>query len=148
MNIDYSTIEAKVYFDSIIDVNGKEWKNITLSATIDEWANQALAGTEIECSVIGKEGETVTINAGKNCPSVNRAKILCVVEGVILEQYTMLPLHVGSSALLKGKQINYSIEKYVYGVEYGGIKYITYNYSDDIWERYIKSVGGNINYTN
>ena len=145
--IDYSTIEAEVYFDSVIDVNGKEWKNVTLVDSVFDWANKALLGEIIECS-IKETKETIKIKFDDKDSIKMKEKILCIVEDKMLEQYTMLPLEVGASTILKGKQINYSIGKYVYGVNYGGIKYITYNYSDEAWERYIKSVGGNIDYTN
>lgn len=144
--INYTAVDAEVYFDSIVDADGKEWKNITLVASVDEWSNKALAGETIECSVKGSEGETVKVNAGTECPLDTRTKILCAIEGKVLEQYTMLPLDDESSAALKGKQVEYYTEEYVYGVGRGGIKYMKYNYNDKEWAKYVAELGGIIDY--
>ena len=58
----------------------------------------------------------------------------------------MLPLDDESSAALKGKQIKYYTEEYIYGVGRGGIKYMTYNYSDQEWKEYVASKGGILDY--
>lgn len=145
--IDYTTVMAEVTFDSIVDVDGKEHKNVTLVATIDAWSNKALAGENIVASVKGSDGETVTLNAGTDSPLEMRTLILCAIEGKILEQYTMLPLDDQSSASLKGKQIEYYTEEYIYGVGRGGIKYMKYNYSDQKWKEYVAGLGGIIDYT-
>ena len=144
--IDYTAVSAEVYFDSIVDVDGKEWKDITLVATVDAWSNQALAGVEISCAVKGDVEKTVKINAGTDCPLAVRTKILCAIEGAVLEQYTMLPLDDESSAALKGKQVEYYTEDYVYGVGRGGIKYMKYNYNDKDWAKYVAGLGGIIDY--
>ena len=144
--INYTAVTKEIFFDSIVDVEGKEWKNITLSASIDDWSNNALAGNDIVCAVVGTEGDTVTINAGTDCPLATRTKILCAIEGAILEQYTMLPLDDDASAALKGKQIKYYTEEYISGVGRGGIKYMTYNYSDQEWKEYVASKGGILDY--
>lgn len=144
--IDYTTVEAEVKFDSIVDVDGKEWKDVTLVATVDAWSNKALAGEEITCTIVGNDEETVTINAGTDCPLEVRTKILCAIEGAILDQYTMLPLDDQSTAALKGKQVEYYTEEYIYGVGRGGIKYMKYNYSDKEWKQYVAGLGGIIDY--
>ena len=43
-------------------------------------------------------------------------------------------------------QINYYTEEYVYGVGRGGIKYMTYNYTDAEWDAYVADNGGILNY--
>lgn len=145
--IDYATITKEIFFDSIIDVDGKEWKNVTLSASIYDWSNNALVGNEIVCSVVGTNDETVTIKAGTDCSYATRTKILCAIESTVLEQYTMLPLQYYTSVFLKGKQIKYHTEEYIYGVGRGGIKYMDYNYSDQEWKKYVHSLDGIIDYT-
>ena len=49
----------------------------------------------------------------------------------------MLPLDDESSAALKGKQVEYYTEDYIYGVGRGGIKYMKYNYSDKEWKEFV-----------
>ena len=149
--ISYAGVTKDITFDTITDKDGTVHENITLRATVDAWSNKALAGQEIVCAVVKEDGtvdteKTVTISAGTNCPLATRTLILCAIEGAILEQYTMLPLDDEASASLKGMQIKYYTEQYVYGVGRGGIKYMTYNYTDAEWEEFVASKGGNLNY--
>lgn len=144
--IDYATVTKQVFFESITDADGVEHKNVTLEATIDAWSNKALAGQTIEAKVVGEDGKVVKVNAGTEAPLEMRTKILCAIEGAILEQYTMLPLNDESSASLKSMKINYYTEEYVYGVGRGGIKYMTYNYDDYEWAEFVKSNNGVLNY--
>ena len=58
----------------------------------------------------------------------------------------MIPLTTDSSAALKGDQIQYYTEEYVYGVGRGGLKYMTYNYSDAEWADFIAEQGGSLDY--
>lgn len=145
--INYTNVTKAIKFDSIVDVDGKEWKDVTLVASVDAWSNKALAGVDITCAIEGTDGETVIINAGTEAPLEMRTKILCAIEAAILEQYTMLPLDDDASAALKGKKVQYYTEEYVYGVGRGGIKYMTYNYNDAEWAKYVASLGGVIDYT-
>ena len=145
-SIDYNTVYAEVTFDSITDTAGKVYEDVTLVASIDAWSNKALAGVPVQATIKGTE-ESIEINAGTSAPLDMRTKILCAIEGKILEQYTMLPLDDESSAALKGKQVEYYTEEYVYGVGRGGIKYMTYNYTDKEWKAYVKSLGGKVDYT-
>lgn len=144
--IDYTTLTKEIYFDSIIDVDGKEWKNITLAASVYDWSNNALKDNEIVCLVVGTN-DTVTIKAGSDSLALTRTKILCAIESAVLSQYTMIPLEHGSTVSLKGKQVKYYSEEFIYGVGRGGIKYLSYNYSDQEWKKYVHSLGGFIDYT-
>ena len=66
---------------------------------------------------------------------------------LVLETYEMIPMIDASSAALKGMQIEYYTEDYVYGVgRHGGFKYLTYNYSDAEWDEFVASQGGQLNY--
>lgn len=146
-SINYTTITKSIKFDSIVDVDGVEHKDVTLTASIDAWSNNALAGEDIVCAVEGTDGETITINAGTKAPLEMRTKILCAIEGAILEQYTMLPLDDESSAGLKSAKIEYYTEDYVYGVGRGGVKYMSYNFTDAEWAKFVAGKGGILDYT-
>ncbi len=149
--IDYKSVIKDIAFDKVTDVSGTVHENVVLRASVDAWSNKALAGEAIECAVINPEtgegtGESVVLSAGTKAPLDFRTKILCAIEGAILEQYTMLPLDDEASAALKGMQINYYTEEYVYGVGRGGIKYMTYNYTDAEWAKFIDENNGKLNY--
>ncbi|MGN1188359.1 MAG: hypothetical protein ACI4R6_07685, partial [Lachnospiraceae bacterium] len=76
-----------------------------------------------------------------------RYLILTALEGAVLETYEMIPMIDASSAALKGMQIEYYTEDYIYGVgRHGDFKYLTYNYSDAEWDEFVASQGGQLNY--
>ena len=43
-------------------------------------------------------------------------------------------------------QINYYTEDYVFGVGRGGLKYMTYNYTDAEWADFVAEEGGSLEY--
>ena len=121
----------------------------TLRASVYAWGAEALLGVDVVADVIvdgEPSGETVTINAGTNADAATRLTILAAVEGAVLQQYDMIPVNLDASANLKGMKITYGTEEYVFGVGRGGIKYMTYNYTDFQWKKFVASQGGELNY--
>lgn len=57
--------------------------------------------------------------------------ILSNLEKAILSQYQCIPLNTYTSSRIISEQINYGFEEYNILYEYGGVRYITYNYADD-----------------
>lgn len=148
--IDYETIYKDVYFEEVVDVNGDTHTNVTLRASVADWSNDALQGVPITTYVVDAEGEVtkdkVEINASTTMPMSNRVRILWACEAAILEQYTLLPLDDQSSAVLKGYQIQYHTDEYIFGMGRGGVKYMTYTCDDYDWDQYVKEQGGKLNY--
>ncbi len=102
-------------------------------------------------------GETITITAADgttkeySCGTADklpedRFAILTGLEGAVLSTYELLPLTGDASASLKGMQIKYYTENYVYGVGRGGLKYMDYNYTDAEWADYVAEQGGSLVY--
>ena len=127
-----------------IEIGGKTYR-----ASVYAWS-AALDGSTIEIVEVGEDGmatdTTVKFNGGTYCDSSIRLDILAACEGAILRTYDMIPINNQSSAALKGMQIKYYTEEYVYGVGRGGIKYMTYNYTDGAWEAFVAAQGGVVNY--
>ena len=120
-----------------------------LTASALDWT-YALSGYAIEAAVVvdGKATEDVVeVAAGTDAPTAKRLAILAAIEQAVLEQYDMIPLLTDSSAALKGMQIQYYTEEYVFGVGRGGLKYYTYTMDDAAWDAYVASQGGTLNYT-
>lgn len=134
---------------TLTDNDGKE---LTLSASVYAWGAQALAGQTIDAYVVGADGnltnEFVKINAGTTCAASVRLAILAAVEGAVLNQYDMIPINLDASASMKGMKIKYGTEEYVFGVGRGGIKYMSYYYSDSEWAAFVaaNAVDGKLNY--
>ena len=129
-----------------VEINGQ-----VLRASAYDWVMIALAGDTLEADVIvdgEATGETVSIAAGTKADQEVRLNILAAIEGVVLQQYDMIPINLDSSAALKGMQIKYYTEEYIFGVGRGGIKYMTYHFSDAEWEAFVaeNAVNGMLNY--
>ena len=52
-----------------------------------------------------------------------------------------------ASAQLRGQQIEYYTEEYIFGMGFGGMKYYTFNYTDAEWDAYVASNNGELDYT-
>lgn len=132
--IDYTS------YDLTINLNGTDYT--TDMATWYEIMN----GTD--CEVVDAEGNKTTLSYGSNTEDPEaRLTILAALEQEILCQYNFVPIMDSSSASLKGMQIKYYTEEYIFGMAFGGMKYYKYNYSDSQWAEYVASCGGTLDYT-
>lgn len=123
------------------DLNG-----LTLSASLYDWSVRALAGEDVTCAVEGKDGETKVVNAGVFAENALRLSILAACELAVLGQCDMIPLIGECTVTVRSFKINYGSENYVYGIGRGGVKYMTYGYSDAEWSRFVEENGGKLNY--
>lgn len=125
-----------------INLNGTDY-----TASCMDWTN-CINGAPI--NITAADGTVSTFSAGSSdgVPE-ERFTILAALEGAILRNYDMIPLVDDSSAGLKGMQIQYYSEEYIFGVGRNGnqgVQYLTYNYTDAEWEEYVASQGGTLNY--
>lgn len=122
-----------------IELNGIEY-----TASVLDWTN-AIDGQEI--TITAADGSTTTFKGGSaDDVDAERIVILAALEGAILETFEMIPMLDASSASLKGMQVEFYTEDYIYGIGRGGLKYMTYNYSDAEWDEYVALQGGILNY--
>lgn len=121
------------------DLNG-----VTVEMSLYDWATKALAGED--AVGIADGGETVTVNAGIFAESTLRLCILAACESALLERCDLIPLVNDNSVTVRSYKINYGSGTYVYGIGRGGVKYMTYNYSDAEWEEFVRSRGGTLSY--
>lgn len=122
-----------------IDLNGKEY-----TASVWDWT-QAISGTPV--TITDADGNQSEFSAGTSdeIPE-ERFAILCALENAVLSTYDLIPLVSDASANLKGMQIQYYSEDYVFGPGRGGVRYMTYNYTDAEWDEFVASQGGTLNY--
>ncbi len=76
-----------------------------------------------------------------------RLEILGALEGAVLMNYNFIPIMDDASAQMRGQQINYYTDEYIFGMGFGGIKYYTYNYTDAEWDAFVAENGGELDYT-
>lgn len=99
-------------------------------------------------TITAEDGSTIDFCCGAaDKDPENRLNILAALEGTILMQYDFIPIMDESTAQLRGQQVNYYTEEYVFGMGFGGVKYYTYNYTDMEWDNYVASQGGTLDYT-
>ena len=130
---DYSVV------DVVVNIDGQDLVTDDVS-----WYS-ALSGEDVEVNVVGSD-ETVTVNAGTNADAKVRLDILAALEGIVLQQYNMIPINLDASASLKGMRIKYYTEEYIYGVGRGGVQYYTYAMNDAEWAAYVAEQGGTLDY--
>lgn len=127
------------------EIDGKTYR-----ATVNDWTyammGYTIAITDVNAAA-DDENAVVEYSCGLNDNKPEeRLRLFAALEVAVLDTYDLLPLNNESSAALKGMQIKYYTEEYVYGVGRGGIKYMTYNYTDAEWEAFVASQGGTLVY--
>ena len=121
-----------------------EIDGVTYTASVYDWT-YAMMGEVIE--ITDEDGNVVEFSCGlaDEKPEL-RLQILAILEGAVLQTYDMLPIMDDASAALKGMQIKYYTEEYIYGVGRGGVKYMQYFYTDAEWDAFVSAEGGILNY--
>lgn len=138
-NLRYNTCWDSANDMLTINLGGKDW-----TASVADWT-YTISGEKI--TITDADGNTQEFSAGvTDDNSQERFEILAALEGAVLERYELLPLIDDSSAELKGMKINFATEDYVFGMAFGGIKYYTYNYTDDEWAAFVAEQGGTLTY--
>ena len=131
---DFSTITCDIEVDGVVyTASVQDWYQIMNGTTC---VIKAADGTEKEYSCGVTDGDPDT-----------RLEILGALEGAVLLNYNFLPIMDDASAQMRGQQINYYTEEYIFGMGFGGLKYYTYNYNDAEWDAFVASNGGTLDYT-
>ena len=119
-----------------LDVDGKGVKEYTYSVA-DWWqiiVGEDVFGAGLPNWAYGKVDDSI------------RAVIAAAIEKEVLLNFTTIPLMNQGSAQLKSRQINYGVEEYNVFIGFGGIRFMTFNYSDAEWAAYLQSQGGILTY--
>ncbi len=137
-NVDYTVQQMEQ------EING-----VVYTASVNDWylaingtpvTLVAADGTQLENYVCGA-------SASKEGRYEERLDILAGLEKAVLLNYNFIPITGDAGANIKGMQIEYYKEEYNMMMGFGGLKYMTYNYTDAEWDEYVKSMGGELDYT-
>lgn len=131
---DFTAIMCTIAIDGV-EYTASVWDWYTVMAGQPTMITDA-EGNQVEysCGTADEDPET-------------RLAILGALEGAVLMNYNFIPMMDDASATLKGQQISYYTEDYIFGMGFGGLEYYTYNYTDAEWEEYVASQGGMLDYT-
>ena len=149
----YSLIEAYIspnyQYDAGTDYSAImldfEIDGVTYTASVMDWYN-VMAGNKT--TLKAADGSTIEYSCGTadNDPET-RLRLLGAMEGAVLLNYNFIPVMDNSTAQLKGQQVEFYTEEYIFGMGFGGVKYYTYNYTDAEWDAYVASQNGELDYT-
>jgi hypothetical protein len=122
-----------------------EIDGVVYTASVWDWYNVMNGTPTVIKAADGTEKEYSCGVADKN-PEV-RLQILGALEGAVLLNYNFLPIMDDAGAQLRGQQVSYYTEDYIFGMGFGGLKYYTFNYTDAEWDAYVAENGGTLDYT-
>lgn len=132
----------EIYGDVTIAIDFGEGEKDYAFTLSEWWAISVGASAE----QVGSDRELPNGAFGKIADSY-RAKILAAIEEKVLLHYTTIPLmNQGSVQLNSYKVRYYDLDNYIYGVGYGGTRYMTFYYTDAAWAEFVASQGGTLKY--
>ena len=126
--------------DCTITIDGVDY-----TASVWDWYQVMNGQPTVITAADGTEMEYSCGVADEN-PTV-RLEILGALEGAVLLNYNFIPIMDDASAQMRGQQIEFKTEDYIFGMGFGGLKYYTFNYTDAEWDAYVASNGGTLDYT-
>ena len=131
---DFTTIMVTIPVDGVdYTASAKDWLDIMNGSAVTITAADG-STIDYSCGVADEDPET-------------RLEILGALDGAVLLNYNFVPIMDDATAQMRGQQIQYKTEEYIFGMGFGGIKYYTFNYSDAEWDAYVASNGGTLDYT-
>lgn len=133
--VDWSEVELELTLK--YDYDTKEATEKTYKHSVAEWAG-LLYGQKDVCDSINQKWTF------GNVPDAIRAQVLAKLEEALLKNYTTIPLMNEGGVSLKSYKINFGQENYIYGLGRGGVRFITYNYTDGEWAKYCDSQASGI----
>lgn len=127
MEIGYNTSLVKVTFT----IDGKE-----VTASLKDWADWAAATPDTAADVYAAFGNFADYSYATRC------EIFAVLEQVYLESFATVPMYYRNGASLSSRKLESGTDTYLQIIGRGGIRHITFNYSDEEWN----AVKGTITY--
>ncbi len=120
--------------------------SVTVKATPDDKHKDGIYTYNLEqwrLILQGKDGCPVNF---KDFPMEDQLAALGAVETAILKEYYSIPVFSRYSASLMGYKVDYVSYEYNTFMEYGGIRYMTFNYDDTAWAEFVASNNNILNY--
>lgn len=131
--------EEPYQYDKWINRNTKDYE-ITLKLDVDGNGEKEYTYTVYEWFLIINGDESAPDGLNWKYLKVKdeiRAKVLAECEKAVLLDYTHIPMFNQGSIQLLSYKCNYGKETYMFGMGFGGIRYMTYNFTDTEWKAYL-----------
>ena len=129
------------HYDATADFVTIELNGVEYTADAYTWYESMQGvGTEITVKV---NGEDTTLVLADNAEKII---VLAALENNYLQVYDYIPLMNDASASLKSMKVEFFTEDEVFPMGRGGVRLMTFNYSDAEWEAFVAENGGTLNY--
>lgn len=144
----YSTIQCYVN-DSELSTQiheGACWDPTTTNLTIRYDFN---GDGELEEETLSYNAWGSAINVGGKYYTASfdiKNHILAELEKNFLKFYYCIPIYCDASISLDSKRLKYVTDEYSSLYGFGGLRFLTYHYSDQEWSDYVKAQGGTLSY--
>lgn len=130
---DFSAVDLTIAIDGV-----------DYTASVMDWY-QIMAGNTTTITAADGTQKEYSCGTADEDPET-RLEILGAMEEAVLLNYNFIPIMDDASASLKGQQIQYYTEEYIFGMGFGGLKYYTYEYSDAAWDAFVAANNGELDY--
>ena len=97
----------------------------TISASLQNWAHWC-NGDAVD-AIDSKVGRFADHTYPERC------EVFATLENAYLESFVTAPIYYRNSASLLTRKVEYATKDYLQLVEYGGLRFLTYNYNDEEW---------------
>ena len=114
---------------------GEDGEDITDTLSLIDWYN--CLNNNAGCKYYWGEG---------SLPNSKRLLLIAALEKEVLSTYYTIPIQNQYSASLISYKVDYITYEYNTFMEFGGIRYLTYNFDDEEWELEVNRQGGSIDY--
>ena len=118
---------------------------VEYTASVADWYDVMMGNPT---TITAADGSTMEYSCGyTDGDPETRLEILGEMEGVVLMNYNFIPIMDASTAQLRGQQVEFHTEEYIFGMGFGGVEYLTYDYTDAEWDAYVASSNNELDYT-
>lgn len=119
-----------------------------VSGTVYDW-RCLLSGEQKTFTVLDgtDQSTTITLSASDPQHSAMRITILSCLENAILQQYNVIKICGTVNAHMISHCTSYPTDQYVYGIGYGGLKYLQFSMTDAEWAQAVANNGGSWDYS-
>ncbi len=100
-------------------------KGTALTASLQDWAHWC-NGDAID-AIDSKLGKFADYTYAERC------EVFAALEYTYLDSFVTIPVYYRNVASLLSRKINYATDEYLQLVGFGGLRYTTYNYTDEQW---------------
>lgn len=108
-----------------INVDGKDY-----SESLQTWAKWI---DSADTKITSVDGST-TLQNFADYDSTTKSQMFANLEYAYLSEFVTTPIYYRTSAALNSQKINNAVDQYVDLVGFGGIQFLTFNYTDEEWE--------------